>query len=94
MPRNVTIEYTCDVCGAPILDEEAIFAFAVSYAKPGPGLKTIHLQDEQPYGCSPAHAAEAAKRHIDQLEEQRKLNAGVLLSGGGEALQEQPEHHE
>lgn len=80
MPRNVSVSYTCDVCGVA-LDEAKAFAFAVSYSKPGEQ-KAISCPDEQHFGCSPEHAAQAAKACIDHLEEMRQRNAGVAGSGG------------
>lgn len=74
MPRNVTVLYTCDVCGVA-LDEADAYAFAVSYAKPGREAKAITCPDEQHYGCTPEHAAQAAKACIDHLEAARQAKA-------------------
>ena len=74
MPRHMIIAYTCDVCGAAI-DEAEAFAFAIDYAKPGKA-KAITCPDEQHYGCSPEHAAQAAKACIDHLEALRKAQEG------------------
>ena len=79
MPRNTTVIYTCDVCGNT-LQETDFYAFAVSFSIPGKNskgkvMKCFQHPDEQPIGCTPEHAAQAAKKHIDDMLEMRKVKA-------------------
>lgn len=74
MPRTIAVSYACDICGQELTEEDA-YSFVVHYAKPGRGVASIPCPDEQHYGCSPEHAAQAAKACIDHLEQLRQAKA-------------------
>ena len=68
MTQSIVQTFTCDVCGIAV-PEATVISYKIVCPLPGTGAASFEAP--QVYGCTAAHAVQAAQNSLNALEAQR-----------------------